>query len=105
MLRRRSLSRVFVVLVLAIIARLLFYPSQQREQQAPEIRRQGVLDLVARSDKLDVHKHDFLQVRIGRDERPDLFTGLIRDGIEDFWERFQLPLCVFLYHFIVFVLD
>ncbi|KAL5522230.1 hypothetical protein ACEPAF_2087 [Sanghuangporus sanghuang] len=59
--------------------------------ESPEIRRQGVLDLVARSDKLDVQKYDFLQVRIGRDERPDLFTNIVQDGLDDFWERFEKP--------------
>lgn len=94
-LRRRSLTRVFWVVALAILVRLLFFSDSRTRPnhvQAPEIRRQGVLDLVgARNDRLDVQKHDFLQVRIGRDEREDLFTEVIRDGVDDFWDRFQKP--------------
>lgn len=87
--RRRNVTRVFWVVTLAILARLLFFSSSKTE--SPEIRRQGVLDLVARSDKLDVQKYDFLQVRIGRDERPDLFSNIIQDGLDDFWQRFEKP--------------
>ena len=90
MLQRRRLTRVFWVVVLAILVRLLFF-NNSGPKNAPEIRRQGVLDLVARSDRLDVQKHDLLQVRIGRDERHDLFTDIIDDGMDDFWERFQKP--------------
>ncbi|OBZ73255.1 hypothetical protein A0H81_07012 [Grifola frondosa] len=57
-----------------------------------EIRKQNVLDLVTRSDKpLDARKHKFLQARMGRDERPDLFTDVIQSGVRDYWERFQKP--------------
>ena len=87
--RRRNLTRVFWIIALIILVRLLFVSDKTPE--SPQIRRQGVLELVARSDKLDVHKHDFLQVRIGRDERPDFFSDVIHDGIDDFWERYQMP--------------
>lgn len=87
--RRRSLTRIIWVVAFAILTRLLFFSSAKTE--SPEIRRQGVLDFVARSDRLDVQKYDFLQVRIGRDERPDLFSEIIQDGIEDFWSRFEKP--------------
>ncbi|OSX62880.1 hypothetical protein POSPLADRAFT_1046270 [Postia placenta MAD-698-R-SB12] len=60
-----------------------------------EIRKQNVLDLVARSDKpLDARKYKFLQARMGRDERKDLFHDVIRSGVLDFWERFQKPYIV-----------
>ncbi|EJD00581.1 uncharacterized protein FOMMEDRAFT_127244 [Fomitiporia mediterranea MF3/22] len=88
-LRRRNLTRIFWIASLAVLARLLFF--SPAKSVSPEIRRQGVLDLVARSDRLDVQKYDFLQVRIGRDERPDLFSDFIQDGLEDFWKRFEKP--------------
>ena len=66
--------------------------SARSEQQ---IQKQGVLDLVTRGEKvLDARKHKFLQVRVGRDERPDLFSETIDDGIQDFWDRYQKPLYV-----------
>lgn len=40
---------------------------------------------------LDVYKYPFLQSRIGRDDRPDLFDEEVADGIWDFWTRFQKP--------------
>ena len=87
---RRNLTRVFLFFGLGFILRLFFLPS--RPTKAPEIRRQGVFDLVSGADKfLDVQRHDFLQVRMGRDERPDIFTDIIESGAEDFWTRFQLP--------------
>lgn len=92
LLRRRSLTRIFWIIGLAVLVKLLFFSSVK--QESPQIRRQGVLDLVAGSDRLDVQKYDFLQVRIGRDERPDMLSDVIDSGIDDFWERFQKPLCV-----------
>lgn len=57
-----------------------------------EIRKQNVFDLVTGSDKqLDARNLPFLQVRMGRDDRPDLFSSLIDDGVQDYWERFQKP--------------
>jgi hypothetical protein len=40
---------------------------------------------------LDVSKYPFLQSRQGRDDRPDLFSEDVTDGILDFWTRFQKP--------------
>lgn len=90
LLRRRSLTRIIWFLGLGFLARLLFFSSAAPE--APEIRRQGILDIVSGADKLlDVQKLDFLQVRLGRDERPDFFSDVVHDGVEDFWSRFQKP--------------
>ena len=86
------MTRILWFIGLATLTKLLFFSSAK--QESPQIRRQGVLDLVAGSDRLDVQKHDFLQVRIGRDERQDMFSDVIESGIDDFWERFQKPLCV-----------
>lgn len=89
-IRRRSLTRVFWAVCLLVLVKLLFFSSSKSEQ--PEIRRQGVLDLVAGSDKLlDVQKHDFLQVRMGRDERPDFFSDVVRDGVDNFWYHYEKP--------------
>lgn len=89
-IRRRSLTRVFWLACLLVLVKLLFFSSSKSEQ--PEIRRQGVLDLVAGSDKLlDVQKHDFLQVRMGRDERLDFFSDVVRDGVDDFWYHYEKP--------------
>ena len=46
-----------------------------------------------------MQKHRFLQSRIGRDEREDLMSDVVRNGVNDYWERFQLPLCVFFFFF------
>jgi hypothetical protein len=60
-----------------------------------EIRSPNVLSRVTRSDKsLDVQRFPFLQARLGREDEDDLLTGWIRNGVMDFWERFQLPLYV-----------
>ena len=40
---------------------------------------------------LDARRYGFLQTRIGRDDRLDLFTWDIKAGGEDFWQRFQRP--------------
>ena len=90
-LRRRSLSRVFwLVLILGALRYFFFTPNSS---ESPQIRRQGVLEIVKGGDKqLDVQKHDFLQVRMGRDERPDFMSDLIHAGTEQFWNKYQMPL-------------
>lgn len=47
--------------------------------------------LIASVNSLDSRKHPYLQQRIGRDNRIDLFIGDVRAGVADFWQRFQLP--------------
>ena len=87
---RRNLTRILWFLAFGFLARLLFFPSAAPKE--PQIRRQGVLDLVAGSDRvLDVQKHDFLQMRMGRDERPDILSDMVQDGVEDFWSRYEQP--------------
>ncbi|KAI0665487.1 cryptococcal mannosyltransferase 1-domain-containing protein [Trametes maxima] len=76
-IRRRTVVRVLGLAVFAFLVK---------------IRKQNVLDLVTGADKqLDARKHKFLQARMGRDERPDLFADIIDDGVQDYWERFQKP--------------
>ncbi|KZT67537.1 hypothetical protein DAEQUDRAFT_713314 [Daedalea quercina L-15889] len=94
--RRRSLIRIFLLLTLCTVAKLVFWPSSApAASDSLSIRKQNVLDLVSRSDKpLDARRHKFLQVRHGRDEREDLFHDMIYDGVLDYWERFQKPYIV-----------
>ena len=90
-LRRRSLSRVFWFILILVAVRYLFFTPSTSE--SPQIRRQGMLEIVAGGDKqLDVQRHDFLQARMGRDERPDFLGALINEGTETFWTRYQIPL-------------
>lgn len=100
-IRRRSLVRILLLLGCAVIVRFLVVsPSSPASSVASlyaadpqEIRKQGVLDLVTRGEKaLDARKHTFLQVRMGRDEREDMLTDSVRDGVFDYWDRFQKPL-------------
>lgn len=99
-LRRRSLIRIAILVATGFLVKVLVSLSQSPTSSLytsdpNEIRKHGVLDLVTRGEKgLDARKHTFLQVRMGRDERQDLFTETINDGIADYWERFQKPLCV-----------
>lgn len=100
-LRRRSLIRIVIFLAGVALFRFIISRSTSTSVSSfygsdPEqIQKQGVLDLVTRGEKsLDARKHKFLQVRVGRDERPDLFSDTIGDGITDYWERFQKPLYV-----------
>ena len=100
-LRRRSLVRIFLFAGFVLIVRfLVLHPSSPAASSVKalyssdpqEIKKHGVLDLVTRGEKLlDARKHTFLQVRMGRDERDDLFSDIIKDGYMDYWERFQEP--------------
>ncbi|KZW03163.1 hypothetical protein EXIGLDRAFT_759047 [Exidia glandulosa HHB12029] len=90
-LRRRTWTRLALLAVLVYLLNAIFFSSSSSKRQK-EIKHKNVVELVTRPDKiLDVHKHDFLQVRLGRDERPDLFSDVVRNGVLDFWNRFQLP--------------
>lgn len=97
-LRRRSFTRLFFIICLGGIVRLVFFsspsssPSSLFTSDSLEIQEHNVLERVTRPDKsLNVHKHKFLQVRMGRDDRDDLLGDVIRNGVMDYWERFQKP--------------
>ncbi|KAI0075004.1 hypothetical protein K474DRAFT_1600571 [Panus rudis PR-1116 ss-1] len=100
-IRRRSLVRLLILLAFILLVRLFVVsPSSAAssikafyDSDPQEIKKQGVLDLVtARGEKaLDARKHKWLQVRLGRDEREDLFSDIVKDGYLDYWERFQKP--------------
>lgn len=92
-LRRRSLSRIFVVLLIPLCLHFYSKSSWYTSVDPSEIQENNVLDIVTGSGELlDARKHKFLQVRIGRDERPDMFSDVISNGLVDYWERFQKPL-------------
>jgi hypothetical protein len=99
LLRRISKQRILVLLGLCLSLRLIFVPGAPNSSDSTasaskylEIREHNVLERVTRTEKtLNPQKHKFLQVRMGRDERRDLFTDIIQNGVDDFWERFQKP--------------
>ncbi|KAI0058143.1 hypothetical protein BV25DRAFT_1811267 [Artomyces pyxidatus] len=92
--RRRSLTRIFLLLSAGLLIRFAVTSSSSSRQSKPshEIQAQNVLDFVSGSDDvLDVRRHKFLQSRMGRDEREDLLGDIVRNGVNDYWERFQKP--------------
>lgn len=88
--RRRSVGRLLVFIILGFIFRSIF---RSGSASGDEILEHNVLErVVTRSDKtLDVQRHPFLQARLGRDDNEDLLSGVIKDGVADFWEHFQKP--------------
>jgi|SRR5882762_2856113 hypothetical protein len=97
-LRRRSLTRIIFALGLGVFLRLTFFSSSSSPSSSfytpdsLEIQGHNVLERVTRSDKtLNVQKHKFLQVRMGRDDRDDILADVISNGVMDYWERFQKP--------------
>ncbi|KDR66171.1 hypothetical protein GALMADRAFT_81191 [Galerina marginata CBS 339.88] len=94
-IRRRTLSRIFFFGVISLFVKLAFFPSQQPPKSASnshQIQGHNFIERATRSDKsLNVQRHPFLQARMGRDEKEDIFSDLIRNGMRDYWERFQLP--------------
>ncbi|KAF7973302.1 hypothetical protein HWV62_15621 [Athelia sp. TMB] len=97
-LRRRNFTRLILVFCAGVLIRFFFFPSQSASKSSfftadtQEIQEHGVLERVAGAAKaLNVQKHKFLQVRMGRDERNDLLGDVIKNGVMDYWERFQKP--------------
>ncbi|KAF5348240.1 hypothetical protein D9756_010506 [Leucocoprinus leucothites] len=94
--RRRgtNLLRIAALLALFLFVRLVFFSSStpSRSSQSTQIKEHNFIERATRPDKsLNVHKHSFLQARFGRDERDDIFNGLIYDGMMDYWTRLQSP--------------
>ncbi|KAF7326416.1 Glycosyltransferase family 69 protein [Mycena venus] len=94
-LRRRSLSRVFFIAACAFVVRWLFFSSSSASAASygsHQIKEHNFIERATRPDKsLNVQKHPFLQARMGRDERDELMGTEIRNGEDDYWERFQMP--------------
>lgn len=92
--RRGGLLRIAAFLAIGLVVRLLFFSSStpSRSTQSHQIKEHNFIERATRADKsLNVQKHPFLQARFGRDERDDIFNGLIYDGMMDYWTRLQLP--------------
>ncbi|WOO78789.1 uncharacterized protein LOC62_02G002327 [Vanrija pseudolonga] len=86
---QRLLIRGTLLVTAVLLCRSLFFSSPKRHDS---IQTHGVVERVFLQEKeLDVSKYPFLQSRIGRDSRPDLFDEEVTDGIWDFWTRFQQP--------------
>jgi len=91
--RRRSLQRFSFFVFLFLFFKYVFFPTKPHQISTPrQIQRHNFIERATRSDRsLNVQRHPFLQSRIGRDEKPDVFSAWITNGIRDYWERFQLP--------------
>jgi len=71
-------------------------PSKRNPSVHSEIAIANVFERVTSgtplgSSALNPQRYSFLQSRIGRDDTHDLFDTDIHAGLEDFWNRFQLP--------------
>ncbi|KIO22532.1 hypothetical protein M407DRAFT_27931 [Tulasnella calospora MUT 4182] len=87
--QRRLLTRIGIGIGALIFLRALFGPSSHPKHVIVE---HNVLERVTLADKtLDVQRHPFLQARMGRDDRDDLLSGWVKNGLRDYWERMQLP--------------
>lgn len=91
--RRRNLTRIVIFIAAAILIRLATSSkSSSSRTKTHEIQGHGVLDFVHSPEyALDARRHPFMQSRVGRDEREDLMSDIVRNGVEDYWERFQKP--------------
>jgi hypothetical protein len=91
--RSRNLKRIFILVAAAILFRLATSSrSSSSRKKSHEIQSHGVLDFVhGLENALDARRHSFLQTRVGRDEREDLLSDIVRNGVDDYWERFQKP--------------
>ncbi|KIK50591.1 hypothetical protein GYMLUDRAFT_182572 [Collybiopsis luxurians FD-317 M1] len=100
-LRRRNLSRLAFAAAALFLIRALFFPSSSSPSSSrtfastthsTQIEEQNFIERATRPDKwLNVQKHKFLQARIGRDSRDEVLGDVVRNGINDYWDRFQLP--------------
>jgi hypothetical protein len=91
--RRRNFTRIVILISAALIIRFATSStSSSPRTTSHEIQGHGVLDFVHGSENvLDARRHPFLQSRVGRDEREDLMSDIVRNGVDDYWERFQKP--------------
>ncbi|KAI6022044.1 glycosyltransferase family 69 protein [Pisolithus marmoratus] len=93
--KRGILAKFFAVATALVLARSLFFPQDPAPSSTAQYRGYNVLERVTGVDRsLNVQKHKFLQARVGRDERPDIFDDLVTDGVRDYWNRFQFPIMI-----------
>jgi hypothetical protein len=98
-IRRRTLSRLAFLFAAVFAVRMIFFPASpsssnggKTKQDNYEIKEHNFIERATTRDKtLNVQKHSFLQARMGRDSTEDMFDELISNGIQDYWERFQMP--------------
>lgn len=91
LLRPRSLTRLLIFAFLAYLARITYVflnPSTPTVGNHHEIKKHGVFE---RDRTLNVQKHPWLQSRMGRDERGDIFSDMVKGGVDDYWGNYQLP--------------
>lgn len=93
--RRRTLSRLLFFGAVVVFVKLLFFPAStptRPKTNDHQIKQHNFIERATGPDRsLNVQRHAFLQARMGRDEEEDIFSGLVRNGVRDYWERFQLP--------------
>ena len=93
--RPRTLFRLLFLAAACLLLRFTFFPHRHTKvlkSNSHQIKGHNFIERATRPDKsLDVQRHPFLQARIGRDEKEDIFSNLVRTGIRDYWERFQRP--------------
>ncbi|KAF8639031.1 hypothetical protein AX17_001783 [Amanita inopinata Kibby_2008] len=90
--RRRSFSRILFLIASALFIKLVVFPTSSTAPREVQIKEHNFIERATRPDKtLNVQKHRFLQARMGRDERDELMGDMIRNGADDYWERFQKP--------------
>lgn len=75
---------------------ILFSSKRNKPSVESEIAIANVFERVTSgtplgSSALNPQRYPFLQSRLGRDESHDLFDTDIHAGLEDFWNRFQIP--------------
>jgi len=92
--RRHLITRGFFALAVILCAKLIIIPRSSSASLDPSaFEAYNVFERVTGVDKvLNVRKHKFLQARMGRDVRNDIFDDIIANGVEDYWNRFQMPL-------------
>jgi hypothetical protein len=91
--RRRNLTRIIILISAAVIIHFATSStSSSSATKSHEIQGHGVLDFVhGPENALDARHYSFLQSRMGRGEREDLMSDFVRNGVDDYWERFQKP--------------
>jgi hypothetical protein len=103
---RRRATRLLVIGAIAFALYLVLFHesspasfSSRKPKRYSEIKSPTIPPLLLTGGlqhKLDAQKYDFLQVRVGREEDEDwavddVMGHSVRDGIEDYWNRFQKP--------------